>query len=170
MVAAACGLVCAVLMLPLGFQYDGLWAIVVFFFFGSVLSRPLSLVAEALPKALYAAKMLPLWGARLCYLFLDAAATALPLAAVDLVMDSVTAPWPWPGWCWPCPGSRTSGRKSRSSGKPPPSPACFTGRPRLRRGPRRAWARRGRGRGPSISSQPSQTGGLLFYRFRSPLG
>ena len=40
-VAAACGLVCAVLMLPLGFQYDGLWAIVVFFFFGSVLSRPL---------------------------------------------------------------------------------------------------------------------------------
>lgn len=93
-VAAACGLVCAVLMLPLGFQYDGLWAIVVFFFFGSVLSRPLSLVAEALPKALYAAKMLPLWGARLCYLFLDAAATALPLAAVDLVMDSVTAPWP----------------------------------------------------------------------------
>ena len=38
--------------------------------------------------------MLPLWGARLCYLFLDAAATALPLAAVDLVMDSVTAPWP----------------------------------------------------------------------------
>lgn len=94
-VAAACGLVCAVLMLPLGFQYDGLWAIVVFFFFfGSVLSRPLSLVAEALPKALYAAKMLPLWGARLCYLFLDAAATALPLAAVDLVMNSVTAPWP----------------------------------------------------------------------------
>lgn len=61
-VAAACGLVCAVLMLPLGFQYDGLWAIVVFFFFGSVLSRPLSLVAEALPKALYAAKMLPLGG------------------------------------------------------------------------------------------------------------
>lgn len=27
-------------------------------------------------------------------MFLDAAATALPLAAVDLVMDSVTAPWP----------------------------------------------------------------------------
>ena len=40
MVAAACGLVCAVLMLPLGFQYDGLWDILVFFFFGSVLSRP----------------------------------------------------------------------------------------------------------------------------------
>ena len=83
-VAAACGLVCAVLMLPLGFQYDGLWAIVVFFFFGSVLSRPLSLVAEALPKALYAAKMLPLWG-RGCAI---CSWTPLP------------RPFPWRRWTW----------------------------------------------------------------------
>lgn len=84
-VAAACGLVCAVLMLPLGFQYDGLWAIVVFFFFGSVLSRPLSLVAEALPKALYAAKMLPLWGGRGCAI---CSWTPLP------------RPFPWRQWTW----------------------------------------------------------------------
>lgn len=91
-VAAVCGLVCAVFMLPLGFRYDGLWDIVVFFFWGSVFAIPFSLVASALPKAFYSLGKLPLWGARLCYLFLDAFATALGLAAVDLVMDSITAP------------------------------------------------------------------------------
>lgn len=83
-VAAACGLVCAVLMLPLGFQYDGLWAIVVFFFFGSVLSRPLSLVAEALPRHCTPPKCCPC-GGRGCAI---CSWTPPP------------RPFPWRRWTW----------------------------------------------------------------------
>ena len=90
-IAALCGLICAVFMLPLGFQYDGLWDIVVFFFWGSVLAIPFSLLAEALPGALYSLGKLPLWAARALYLLLDAAATALGLAAVDQLMASIQA-------------------------------------------------------------------------------
>lgn len=32
LIAGACGLVCAIFMLPLGFRYESLWDIVVFFF------------------------------------------------------------------------------------------------------------------------------------------
>ena len=90
-IAGACGLVCATFMLPLGFRYESLWDIVVFFFWGSLVAIPISLVAEALPKALYALGKLPRWGARLLYLALDAFATALGLAVVDMFLESVSA-------------------------------------------------------------------------------
>ena len=42
-VSAVCGLVCATLMVPLGFQYrGGIWDIVVFFFWGGLVSIPVS--------------------------------------------------------------------------------------------------------------------------------
>ena len=69
-IAGACGLVCALFMKLLGFRYESLWDIVVFFFWGSLVAIPTSLVAEALPKALYALGKLPRWGARLLYLSL----------------------------------------------------------------------------------------------------
>ena len=70
LIAGACGLVCAIFMLPLGFRYESLWDIVVFFFWGSIVAIPVSLAAAALPKALYSLGKLPRWGARLLYLAL----------------------------------------------------------------------------------------------------
>lgn len=90
-IAGACGLVCALFMKPLGFRYESLWDIVVFFFWGSLVAIPISLVAEALPKALYALGKLPRWGARLLHLALDAFATGLGLAVVDMFLESVSA-------------------------------------------------------------------------------
>ena len=90
-IAGLCGLVCALFMKPLGFRYESLWDIVVFFFWGSLVAIPISLVAEALPKALYALGKLPRWGARLLYLALDAFATGLGLAVVDMLLESVSA-------------------------------------------------------------------------------
>ena len=68
-IAGLCGLVCAIFMLPLGFRYESLWDIVVFFFWGSIVAIPVSLAAAALPKALY----------------------ALGLAVVDMFLESVSA-------------------------------------------------------------------------------
>ena len=58
-----------------------------------------------LPKALYALGKLPRWGARLLYLALDAFATALGLAVVDMFLESVSATdasFGWRACCWPC--------------------------------------------------------------------
>ncbi len=92
LIAGVCGLVCAQFMAPLGFRYESLWAIVAFFFWGAVAAIPLSLVAGALPNALYRLGKLPLWAARLGYLVLDTVATALALGLADLLMESVYAP------------------------------------------------------------------------------
>ena len=90
-ISGLCGLVCAIFMLPLGFRYESLWDIVVFFFWGSIVAIPVSLAAAALPKALYTLGKLPRWGARLLYLALDSFATALGLAVVDMFLESVSA-------------------------------------------------------------------------------
>ena len=92
LIAGVCGLVCAIFMLPLGFRYESLWDIAVFFFWGAVAAIPLSLVAGALPNVLYRLGKLPLCAARLGYLVLDTVATALGLGLADLVMESVYAP------------------------------------------------------------------------------
>ena len=84
-VAAACGLVCAVFMLPLGFQYDGLWTIVVFFFFGSVLSRPLSLVAGGAAQGIVRRQnAAPVGGA----------------AVLSVPGRRLPQPFPWRRWTW----------------------------------------------------------------------
>ena len=115
-VSAVCGLVCATLMVPLGFQYQGVWDIVVFFFWGGLVSIPVSLTAEALPQALYSLGKLPLWGARTLYLLLDAFATGLGLAVVDLFMDTVSATdlslW-LAGFLLALPGLKDIGRKKK---------------------------------------------------------
>ena len=116
-VSAVCGLVCATLMVPLGFQYRGIWDIVVFFFWGGLVSIPVSLTAEALPQALYSLGKLPLWGARTLYLLLDAFATGLGLAVVDLFMDTVSATdlslW-LAGFLLALPGLKDIGRKKKA--------------------------------------------------------
>ena len=115
-VSAVFGLVCATLMVPLGFQYRGNWDIVVFFFWGGLVSIPVSLTAEALPQALYSLGKLPLWGARTLYLLLDAFATGLGLAVVDLFMDTVSATdlslW-LAGFLLALPGLKDIGRKKK---------------------------------------------------------
>ena len=115
-VSAVCGLVCATLMVPLGFQYRGIWDIVVFFFWVGLVSIPVSLTAEALPQALYSLGKLPLWGARTLYLLLDAFATGLGLAVVDLFMDTVSATdlslW-LAGFLLALPGLKDIGRKKK---------------------------------------------------------
>ena len=99
-----------------GFPLYKPWDIVVFFFWGSVLSIPLSLAAKALPNALCSLGRLPRWGARLGYLFLDTLATALGLAVVDIFLDSVSVPDPalvLAGVLLALPGLKDVGRATR---------------------------------------------------------
>ena len=51
-IAGLCGLVCAIFMLPLGFRYESLWDIVVFFFWGSIVAIPVSLAAAVVDMLL----------------------------------------------------------------------------------------------------------------------
>mgnify|MGYP002316589775 CR=1 FL=1 len=95
-IAGLCGLVCALFMKPLGFRYESLWDIVVFFFWGSLVAIPISLVAAALPKALYAAcctwRWTPLprpWAWRWWICSWKASPPRTP-------------PFGWRACCWPC--------------------------------------------------------------------
>ena len=91
-IIAGCAAWCArFLCFPWDFAMRACGDIVVFFFWGSIVAIPVSLVAAALPKALYALGKLPRWGARLLYLALDSFATALGLAVVDMFLESVSA-------------------------------------------------------------------------------
>lgn len=73
-----------------GFTYDSIGSIVLFFLLATLLSLPLSLLAEALPRVLLRGGG-PRWAAMALYLVLDTAATALGLALVDVWLDSVAA-------------------------------------------------------------------------------
>jgi len=75
-----------------GFQYESVGSIILFFFFASILSYPISLIAEALPMVLLNEFHVGTLGqARFLYLFIDTIATAIGLTVVDIFMDSVSA-------------------------------------------------------------------------------
>ncbi len=75
-----------------GFEYESVGSIILFFLLASILSYPISLIAEALPMVLLNEFHRGTVGqARFLYLFIDTIATAIGLTVVDLFMDSVSA-------------------------------------------------------------------------------
>ena len=72
-------------------RYESVGSIILFFVIASILSYPVSLVVEALPKALLHLKKVSRPAAVCLYLILDTAATALGLCVVDYFMESVSA-------------------------------------------------------------------------------
>lgn len=75
-----------------GFTYDSVHSVINFFVFGALISWPISLAAEAIPKILcYDKKVIRKWQAVLIYIVLSTIATSLGLTVVDARMASVTA-------------------------------------------------------------------------------
>lgn len=75
-----------------GFEYESVGSIILFFLFASIISYPIGLIAEALPKVLLNEFHRGTLGqARFLYLFIDTIATAIGLTVVDMFMDNVSA-------------------------------------------------------------------------------
>lgn len=80
------------IMRMFGFTYDSVHSVINFFVFGALISWPISLAAEAIPKILcYDKKVIRKWQAVLIYIVLSTIATSLGLFVVDARMTSVTA-------------------------------------------------------------------------------
>ncbi|MDD7641001.1 MAG: YrvL family regulatory protein [bacterium] len=78
-----------------GFQYSSLRSVIEFFVIGAIISWPVSLAAEAIPKVLcYDKRMIPKWMAVIMYVVLATFATALGLFAVDSHTTKVVANQP----------------------------------------------------------------------------
>ena len=78
-----------------GFQYSSLRSVIEFFVIGAIISWPVSLAAEAIPKVLcYDKRMIPKWMAVIMYVILATFATALGLFAVDSHTTKVVANQP----------------------------------------------------------------------------
>lgn len=74
-----------------GFEYQSTGSIILFFIIATILSYPLSLLAEALPKALLSLGRLSLQAAKLLYIVLDTFVTFWGLKITDYYMQSVSA-------------------------------------------------------------------------------
>ena len=78
-----------------GFQYSSLRSVIEFFVIGAIISWPVSLAAEAIPKVLcYDKRLIPKWMAVVMYVVLATFATALGLFAVDSHTTKVVANQP----------------------------------------------------------------------------
>ena len=78
-----------------GFTYNSLRSVIEFFVSGAIISWPVSLAAEAIPKVLcYDKRMIPKWMAVIMYVVLATFATALGLFAVDSHTTKVVANQP----------------------------------------------------------------------------
>ena len=78
-----------------GFTYNSLRSVIEFFVIGAIISWPVSLAAEAIPKVLcYDKRMIPKWMAVVMYVVLATFATALGLFAVDSHTTKVVANQP----------------------------------------------------------------------------
>ena len=84
-------LVSGTIMKLLGFQYESIGSIILFFIIATMMSFPLNLIAGALPKALYELKRISKLYAFILYLTLDTIATSFGLKIVDYFMSSVSA-------------------------------------------------------------------------------
>lgn len=75
-----------------GFTYSSLQSVILFFVFGALISWPISLAAEGIPKVLcYDMKMISKWQAVIIYVVLSTMATAVGLFVVDLYATQVAA-------------------------------------------------------------------------------
>ena len=78
-----------------GFRYNSMQSVIGFFVIGAIISWPVSLAAEAIPKVLcYDKKMIPKWLAVVMYVVLATFATSLGLFAVDSHTTKVVANQP----------------------------------------------------------------------------
>lgn len=84
-------LVSGTIMKLLGFQYESIGSIILFFIIATIMSFPLNLIAGALPKALYELERISKLDALILYLTLDTIATSFGLKIVDYYMSSVSA-------------------------------------------------------------------------------
>jgi hypothetical protein len=78
-----------------GGSYSSVQGIVEFFLIGAIVSWPINLAAEAIPKVLcYDKKLISKWQAGVLYIALATVATSIGLAVVALHTDSVRANGP----------------------------------------------------------------------------
>lgn len=84
-------LISGAVMKLLGFQYESVGSVILFFIIATILSFPCNLISTALPKALYTLKKISRQTAQMLYLILDTVSTGLGLKFVDDCMSSVSA-------------------------------------------------------------------------------
>ena len=78
-----------------GFTYSSVRSVIEFFVIGAIISWPISLAAEAIPKVLcYDKKLIPKWQAVIMYVVLATFATAIGLFVVDSHTTKVVANQP----------------------------------------------------------------------------
>ena len=84
-------LISGAVMKLLGFQYESVGSVILFFIIATILSFPCNLISSALPKALYTLKRISRQTAQMLYLILDTVSTGLGLKFVDDCISSVSA-------------------------------------------------------------------------------
>lgn len=83
---------CGVIMRFFGFEYHSVGSIFLFFVVVSILSFPIDLITEALPKVLLVEfQKINLWQARVLYIILNTLCSMICYSLVDYFMDSVHA-------------------------------------------------------------------------------
>lgn len=79
------------IMKMFGFEYRSIGSIILFFIIATILSYPLSLLAEALPSALLSLNRISVKIAKLLYVVLDTFVTFFGLKITDYYIQSVSA-------------------------------------------------------------------------------
>lgn len=79
------------IMKMFGFEYRSIGSIILFFTIATILSYPLSLLAEALPSALLSLNRISVKIAKLLYVVLDTFVTFFGLKITDYYMQSISA-------------------------------------------------------------------------------
>ena len=74
-----------------GFEYESPGSSVLFFLFTAIAGFPAETIAKAFPRALLSLEKITVRGAKVLFVILDTAVTAVSMAIVDYLMDSVTA-------------------------------------------------------------------------------
>lgn len=83
---------CGVIMRFFGFEYHSVGSIFLFFVVVSILSFPIDLITETLPKVLLVEfQKINLWQARVLYIILNTLCSMICYSLVDYFMDSVHA-------------------------------------------------------------------------------
>ena len=90
-VLSVIALLSGVVMRLFGFRYQSIWSIILFFIIATVVSYPINLIADGLPKALYKLKRISKNIAIILYLALDTIATCFGLLIVDYCMSTIAA-------------------------------------------------------------------------------
>lgn len=86
--AAIIALLGGAVMKIFGFKYKSIGSIILFFLIATIISFPISLIAETLPKVLLSSGKLSKESAILLYIILDTIVTFLGLSTVDYFMES----------------------------------------------------------------------------------